>query len=70
MVRSVLMRRAILAVNESCYHLHVLNGADITDRVIETGLFQRKKIEKTLSDAINIEVASTIIKFLQTAGDR
>ncbi|KAL7489839.1 hypothetical protein ACHAW6_015720 [Cyclotella cf. meneghiniana] len=33
-----------------------VNINDITDRVIETGLFQRKKIEKTLSDAINIEV--------------
>ena len=43
------------------YHIHVMNAADITNRVIETGLFQRKKIEKTLSDAINIEVASTII---------
>eukprot|EP00804_Cyclotella_cryptica_P019888 CCRYP_007810-RA/>CCRYP_007810-RA protein AED:0.30 eAED:0.30 QI:292/0.83/0.85/1/0.83/0.85/7/1028/486 len=33
-----------------------VNINDITKRVIETGLFQKKKIQKTLSDAINIEV--------------
>lgn len=32
---------------------------DITNRVIETGEFHKKKIQKTLSDAINIEVVST-----------
>eukprot|EP00584_Thalassiosira_punctigera_P007741 CAMPEP_0172530904 /NCGR_PEP_ID=MMETSP1067-20121228/4506_1 /TAXON_ID=265564 ORGANISM="Thalassiosira punctigera, Strain Tpunct2005C2" /NCGR_SAMPLE_ID=MMETSP1067 /ASSEMBLY_ACC=CAM_ASM_000444 /LENGTH=456 /DNA_ID=CAMNT_0013315209 /DNA_START=17 /DNA_END=1384 /DNA_ORIENTATION=+ len=33
-----------------------VNINDITHRVIENGQFHRKKIEKTLSDAINIEV--------------
>jgi threonine synthase len=35
--------------------------ADITHRVIETGQFHKKKIQKTLSDAINIEVVSNTI---------
>jgi hypothetical protein len=35
--------------------------ADITNRVIETGQFHKKKIQKTLSDAINIEVVSNTL---------
>lgn len=33
---------------------------DITHRAIQSGKFHKKKIEKTLSDAINIEVVRRI----------
>lgn len=35
---------------------------DITNRVIKSGEFYKKKIKKTLSDAINIEVVSAFLK--------
>ena len=38
--------------------ISIYNKTDITHRVIENGEFHRKKIQKTLSDAINIEVVS------------
>jgi hypothetical protein len=39
--------------------LLALCNTDITNRVIESGEFHKRKIQKTLSDAINIEVVST-----------
>ena len=55
-----------LQIRETCYfsrvnRIHVfVCSKDITNRVITSGEFHKKKIRKTLSDAINIEVASNI----------
>ena len=47
-----------------CFLCHLSECIDITNRVIKSGEFYKKKIKKTLSDAINIEVVSICFKRL------
>lgn len=49
---------SVKAISSMCQFL-MHNPTDITNRVITSGEFHKKKIQKTLSDAINIEVVST-----------
>lgn len=63
MVRRIFCPKEIKCSSDLIQSLvyHILK--DITHRVIQSGEFHKKKIQKTLSDAINIEVVS-IISFL------
>ena len=42
-------------------HVKLILQIDITHRVIQRGEFHKRRIQKTLSDAINIEVVSTML---------
>ena len=46
-------------------HLTTVYLTDITHRVIDRGEFHQQKIEKTLSEALNVEVVSTLSSSMQ-----